>query len=180
MFDTISASTNLNRKAKMGMRIFRAGTGKWEKLGFTWNTKQFLRESGIQFLNLFRTRKGFATVLTQIGEEYITDKLQETIQTTPDWIDWGTGAGTAAKSDTALFAESTEARVQGTMSQPAADKLRVVGTMTCAGAGKTITNAGSFTVSTKATGPLIIHGDFTGIVLAVGDKIEFSVDLEIS
>ena len=121
-----------------------------------------------------------ATVLTSIGEEWIVDKLQETVQTLPEYIDWGTGAGTANKADIALFTEATEARVQGTLSQPSADKLRLVGTMTCAGAGKTITNAGSFTVSTKATGPLIIHGDFTGIVLNVGDKIEFTIDIEIS
>jgi hypothetical protein len=119
-----------------------------------------------------------ATVLTQVGEEWIIDKLQETVQTLPEWIDWGTGAGTAAKEDTALFAEASENRVQGTLSQPVADKLRCVGTMICAGAGKTITNAGLFTVSTKATGPLIIHGDFTGIALNIGDKIEFTIDYE--
>ena len=106
------------------------------------------------------------------------DKLDESVQTKPEWIDWGTGAGTAAKADTALFVEATEARVQGTLTQPLADKLRNVGTMTCAGAGKTITNAGSFTVSTKATGPLVIHGDFTGIALNIGDKIEFTFDFE--
>ena len=121
-----------------------------------------------------------ATVLTQIGEEWIVDKLDETVQTKPEYIDWGTGAGTAAKGDTALFVEASEARIQGTLTQPLTDKLRLVGTMTCAGAGKTITNAGSFTVATKATGPLIIHGDFTGIALAIGDKIEFTIDLEIT
>ena len=119
-----------------------------------------------------------ATVLTQVGEEYIVDKLQETVQTTPDWIGWGTGAGTAAKGDTILFTEASETRIQGTMSQPVADKLRLVGTMTCAGAGKTITNAGNFTAVTA--GVLIVHGDFTGVVLNVGDKIEFTIDLEIS
>jgi len=119
-----------------------------------------------------------ATILTQVGEEWIIDKFQETVQTLPEWIDWGTGAGTAAKGDTALFTEASEDRVQGTLSQPVADKLRCVGTMVCAGAGKTITNAGLFPISTKATGPLIIHGDFTGIALNVGDKIEFTIEYE--
>ena len=119
-----------------------------------------------------------ATVLTQVGEEWLVDKIDETVQTTGDYIGWGTGAGTAGKSDTTLFSEASESRVTATRSQTAADKIRWVGTLTCAGSGKTITNAGNFTASTSGT--LIVHGDFTGIVLAVGDKIEFTIDLEIT
>jgi hypothetical protein len=117
-----------------------------------------------------------ATVLTQVGEEWIVDKLD--VVTRADWIGWGTGAGTAVKGDIILFTEAAEARVQGTVTQPVADKIRVVGTMTCAGAGKTITNAGNFTAN--AAGILVVHGDFTGIALNVGDKIEFTIDLEIT
>lgn len=160
------------------MKVFRASKGKWEGLGFWWNIKQFLREAGIQLSNLFRTAKGYATVLTQAGEEWIVDKLDETVQTTGDYIGWGTGAGTAAKADTALFVEATEARVTATRTQPLADKIRWVGTITCAGAAKTITNAGNLTALTL--GVLIVHGDFTGIVLAIGDKIEFTIDIEIT
>lgn len=116
-----------------------------------------------------------ATVLTQAGEEWIIDKLDETIQTTGDYVGWGTGAGTAAKADIALFTESTEARVVATRTQVAVDKIRWVATITAA-AGKTITNAGNFTASTGGT--LIVHGDFTGIVLATGDQIQFTIDLE--
>ena len=117
-----------------------------------------------------------ATVLTQVGEEWLADKVDEIVQTKPEWVGWGTGAGTSAKGDTTLFSEASEARVQGSMSQPVADKNRCVATLTCAGAGKTITNAGSFTTIT--TGTLIVKGDFTGVVLAVGDKIEFTIDIE--
>jgi len=118
------------------------------------------------------------TILTQVGEEWLTDKIDESVQTKGEYIGWGTGAGTAAKGDVALFSEASEARVTATMTQPAADKTRWVGTLTCAGAGKTITNAGNFTASTSGT--LIVHGDFTGIALNVGDKIEFTIDLEIT
>jgi hypothetical protein len=118
-----------------------------------------------------------ATVLTQVGEEWIVDKLDETSQLTGDYIGWGTGAGTAAKGDTTLFTEASEARVTGTRSQPAADKIRWVGTITADGT-KTITNAGNFDASTS--GNLIVKGDFTGIALASGDKIEFTIDLEIT
>ena len=118
-----------------------------------------------------------ATVLTSVGEAWVVDKLDEVVQTTGDYIGWGTGAGTAAKADTALFTEAAEARVTATRTQPLADKIRWVGTITSASA-QTITNAGNFTASSAGT--LIVHGDFTGIALATGDKIEFTIDLEIT
>jgi hypothetical protein len=114
-----------------------------------------------------------ATVLTQVGEEWLVDKIDESIQTKGDYVGWGTGAGTAVKGDTTLFAEASEARVQAAMSQPAADKIRWVATLTADGS-KTITNAGNFTAASGGT--LIVHGDFTGVALAQGDKIEFTID----
>ncbi len=119
----------------------------------------------------------FATVLTQAGEEWLVDKIDESVQTTGDFVGWGTGAGTAAKGDTTLFTEAAEARVSATRTQEAVDKIRWVATITSA-SGQTITNAGNFTASSGPT--LIVHGDFTGIVLANGDKIEFTIDLEIT
>ena len=164
-------------KSTMRMRIYRAKTGKWKELPLGWYFRNFFRELKVQFLNLFRTAKQYATVLTQVGEEWIVDKLDEVVQTTGDYIGWGTGAGTAAKADTALFVEASKARVVATRTQPVADKIRWVGTLT-ADAAKTITNAGNFTASTAGT--LIVHGDFTGVVLAIGDKIEFTIDIEIT
>ena len=58
-------------KSKMSFRIWRANKQKWEVPGLWWNLKQFLRELRIQSLNLFRAIKGYATVLTQAGEEWI-------------------------------------------------------------------------------------------------------------
>ena len=119
-----------------------------------------------------------ATVLTTVGKAYIVDKLDTTVATKLEYVAWGTGAGTAAVGDTTLFTEATEARTLGTLTQPAADTMRCVGTITCAGAGKTITNAGSFTASTAGT--LGVKGDFTGIVLAIGDQIQFTIDIQIT
>lgn len=118
-----------------------------------------------------------ATIFTQVGEEWLADKIDESVQTTGLFVGWGTGAGTAAKGDTTLFTEASEARVSATLSQPVADKVRWVATLTADGA-KTITNAGNFTASTAGT--LIVHGDFAGIALALGDKIEFTIDLELT
>jgi len=118
-----------------------------------------------------------ATVVTQVGEEWIVDKLGAGAPATKaEYIAWGSGAGTAGKSDTALFTEESEARVQGVESQPVADKIRYVATLT-ANAAKTITNAGSFTAATSGT--LVVHGDFTGIPLQQNDQVEFTVDVEI-
>ena len=123
-----------------------------------------------------------ATIYTQMGEEKVVDLIDGTVSTvlsaTNAKIAWGTGAGTAAKADTTLFVEASEARVVPTVTQPTADKNQWVGTLICAGAGKTITNAGLFDAATA--GNLIVKGDFTGIVLAIGDKIEFSISLEQS
>lgn len=117
-----------------------------------------------------------ATVLTQVGEEWIVDMLDGGSVGT-QYIGWGTGAGTAAKGDTALFTEASETRQAATRSQPAADKLRYVGTMT-ADATKTITNSGVLTL--VSGGVLIIHGDFTGIPLNQNDQIQFTIDMEIT
>ena len=121
-----------------------------------------------------------ATIYTSVGETVVADLIDGVsavhLDATNGKIGWGTGAGTAAKTDSILFTEATEARVAPTVTQPTADKNQWVGTITCAGAGKTITNAGL--LDAAAAGNLIIHGDFTGIVLAIGDKIEFTISLE--
>jgi hypothetical protein len=93
------------------------------------------------------------------------------------YIGWGTGAGTAAKGDTILSTEASETRQAATRTQPAADKIRYVATMTADGP-KTITNAGVLTLVTG--GILIIHGDFTGIPLLLSDQIQFTIDMEIT
>lgn len=120
-----------------------------------------------------------ATIYTQAGEEVVTDLIDGDssvhLDVTNAKIAWGTGAGTAAKGDTTLFTEASESRVVPVVSQPSADINQWVATIEADG-GKTITNAGLFDAAT--TGNLIIKGDFTGIVLALGDKIEFTISLE--
>lgn len=121
-----------------------------------------------------------ATVLTNVGEQWAADRMSGVVATTGQFIGWGTGAGTAAKTDTTLFTEASEARVTGTVSTNgtgSAAKYQVVGTLT-ADAAKTITNAGNFTASTGGT--LIVKGDFTGIALALGDSIQFTITLDPS
>ena len=122
-----------------------------------------------------------ATVLTDTGEDLIVDMIKAAGSTVgPTYIGSGTGAGTTCKGSTGLFTESCDARSTGTFSEPTADKLRNVGTVSY-GATKTITNAGELvTTSTGNQCGLVVHGDFTGIAVASGDKIEFTIDLTIA
>lgn len=117
-----------------------------------------------------------ATVFTQVGEELITDYLDGSASVPANWyVHWGTGAGAAAKGDTALTTPGSEARVIGTATQPLADQNQWVATLTADGT-KTITEAGLFDASTA--GNMMIRGDFTGIPLTSGDKIEFTIQLQ--
>ncbi len=119
-----------------------------------------------------------ATVLTNLGEQFVCDKLGDVIATSPEFCGWGTGGGTAAKGDTTLFTEAAEARVSGAETVQGTGASAVyqnIATITSA-SGQTITNAGLFDLSTA--GILIIKGDFVGIVLANGDKIEFTITLD--
>lgn len=65
-----------------------------------------------------------ATVYTSVGETVVCDLIDGTSATHLDntnaKIGWGTGAGAAAKGDTTLFTEASEARVAVTTSQPTA------------------------------------------------------------
>lgn len=113
-----------------------------------------------------------ATIYTSKGEEVVVDAIEAQ---TACYIGWGTGAGTAAKGDEALFTEAAETRIVGTETQPTADKNQWVATLTSESV-QTITNAGL--LDAVSGGNLVIHGDFTGIALAIGDKIEFTITLE--
>lgn len=118
-----------------------------------------------------------ADVFTDAGENLVAD-----IITNPSahpgagawYCAWGTGAGTASKSDTTLFTEASEARVATTDNQPSPNINRFVATMTADGS-KTITNAGIFDASTA--GELLLKSDFTGVALNLNDSIQFTFEL---
>lgn len=113
-----------------------------------------------------------ADIYTDAGEDITADIMDGTTTPPANWfVAWGTGAGTAAKADTTLFTEAPEARVASTESQPASNQNRFVATIT-ASAGRTITNAG--VLSASSGGSLLLHSDFTGVVLLTGDGIAFT------
>lgn len=122
------------------------------------------------------------TVFVQAGQDWLVDKLQSTLANDtgvkPEFLGWGTGTTDPVVGDVGLQTPAAEARTTAVLSQPSADTARAVGTITCAGAGKTISEVGLFTLS--SAGVLIIRATFAGIPLLVGDRIEFTVDLQIT
>jgi hypothetical protein len=118
-----------------------------------------------------------ATVLTNTGKAQMIAKLNAG-EATP-YIGWGTGAGTAGATDTTLFTEVSAERAASTPSIVTTtvtnDTYRNIAILTSV-AGATITNAGLFDAS--SSGNLLVKGDFTGVVLAAGDKIQFTLDIK--
>lgn len=120
-----------------------------------------------------------ATILSDVGRAQIASKINS--GTATPYIGWGTGAGTAGVTDTTLFTEVSAERAAATptivTTTVTNDTYQTVATLTSV-SGATITNAGLFDAS--STGNLLVKGDFTGVVLAAGDSIAFTIKLKIS
>jgi len=125
-----------------------------------------------------------ATVFTNVGKGITTGRIKGVGSgagaTEPSYVAWGTGAGTAAVTDTTLFSE-TGTRTLGTSTQQTTsttnDTYQVVGTISAGGA-LTITNAGLFDALTS--GNLYMKGDFTGVALTTGESIQFTMKVQYS
>ncbi len=123
------------------------------------------------------------TVYTSAGKAWVPQKCQNIAPLSnalQSYVGWGTGAGAEAVGNTALTTEASEARVSGTLTNPtttvANDTDQLVSTIVCAGAGKTITEAGRFNAVTA--GVMLERALFTGIPLLVGDSIQFTFTLQ--
>lgn len=124
-----------------------------------------------------------ATVITNIGKGVYNNRLKNgaTGATEPNYVGWGTGTG-AVITGTALAAAATEARVAGTSSlvttSTTNDSYQVVGTITVAGAAKTISEVGLFDALTA--GNLFLWADFAGIALDIGESIQFTLKTQLT
>jgi hypothetical protein len=120
------------------------------------------------------------TVVTDAGKGITTNRLKGS-GTEPNYLAWGTGDGTAEATDTTLFTEASESRVAGTSTRQTTDTsndtYQVQGTIT-ADDDKTITNAGLFDAS--SSGNLFMKGDFSGIPLAAGESIAFTMKVQFT
>ncbi len=122
------------------------------------------------------------TVYTTTGKAWVVDRCQNVelpAASLMNVLGWGTGATAEAVGNTALATEASENRTTGTLSQPAADTDRVVGTIVATGT-KTITEAGRFNITTKggANEVMLERALFTGIPLLVNDSIQLTFDLQ--
>lgn len=133
----------------------------------------------ILFILLYKFHPGLALATTLCptrGKEIIVDRIMGN-GAEPKYIHWGTGAGAIAAGSVGLSSPSAdEARVAGTGSKvtvtTANDAYQVVGTITCASSGKTITNAALFDDATA--GNLFVGIDSLSQALNVGDGIAFT------
>ncbi len=120
-----------------------------------------------------------ATLLVNGGKAIVTNRIKGA-GTEPNYVAWGTGAGTTAATDTTLFTE-TGSRTAGTSTQQTTsttnDTYQVVGTLT-AGGTLAITNAGLF--DAVSSGNLFVKGDFSTINLTTGDSIQFTFKTQFS
>lgn len=124
-----------------------------------------------------------ATVLTNAGEEWAVDKINETVQTEPEYIGWGEGAGTAVKADTDLFTPvntdpGAVLRLVGTSSKTgtgATAKYQVIATLQSTNVNAK-TNVGAWTAVSGGT--LVIKADHTSTAMAIGDKIEYTITID--
>jgi hypothetical protein len=121
-------------------------------------------------------------IFTDTGRKWVIDKMRESIAagTTMKYLAWGTGATAEAVGNTALATEASEARtagaITGVTTTVTGDTHRVIGTITVAGANKTITEVGLFDAS--AAGIMLMRALFTGLALLIGDSIAFTIDFK--
>lgn len=124
-------------------------------------------------------------MVTNAGEEFTVDKLNETVQTKPEYVGWGEGAGTAAKADTDLFTP---------VNTNPGNVLRLVATVSKQGTGATAkyqaistleslttnakTNAGLWTAVSGGT--LVVKGDHASTPMAIADRIEYTFTIDPS
>jgi hypothetical protein len=130
----------------------------------------------IEHLGLLSTK-----LITDAAVAYLVDDWDSGSNVIDNWNYHGCGTGTTAEAagDTALVTESTTAlnpdstRATGTKSQPAANQMRSVGTVTF-DASAAITEHGIFTQAATGGGSLLDRSVFSAINVVAGDSIQFT------
>jgi len=123
-------------------------------------------------------------VVTDAGVAFIVDDMDNSTTdiTTLNFHGVGTGVTAESAAQTALVTESTtvlnpdSTRATGTKSQPSANILRSVGTLTFDGSAA-ITEHGIFSQAATGGGTLLDRSLFAAINVAAADSIQFTYDL---
>lgn len=117
-------------------------------------------------------------IWTNLGQNLTIDLLDPATRagvTTTYTIGWGSGNTAPAVTDTALVSENPEARVSATVTQPAVDTIRYVGTITATG-NRTVQEAAVF-YATGANAKL--RGVHALLNIETGDRVEYTFDLRM-
>lgn len=114
-------------------------------------------------------------MVTNSGLAIITNLVSVLGGTVPKWIGYGTGVTAPVVANTALGAESADARAVGVPTRTTVtatnDTLNVVGTLT-SGSVQAITESGLFDALTA--GNMLARGTFSVLSLIVGDTLQFT------
>lgn len=128
-----------------------------------------------------------ATIIANSAKAIFSNLVAGLGGTAPNFLAIGSGAGTAAVTDTTLFTEFTTGTWTGyaranvtptrTTTSQTNDTIHWQGTFT-APAAEAVTNAGMFDAA--SAGDLCVKGDFATINLASGDSLTLTVTLQFS
>lgn len=113
-------------------------------------------------------------VWTDVGQAQAVDLLDPATRSgisATYHIHWGSGVTAPAVTQTALVTALAEARVAATVTQPAANQVQYVGTIT-ATAARTVNEAAVFDASTA--GNMIIRGTHSTLNIETGDRVEYT------
>lgn len=107
-----------------------------------------------------------------MGQEKVVDIL--TTDNTWRHIGWGSGTTAFAVTQTTLVAANAEARTAGTISQPAQNTHRVVGTI-AATAARVVEEVAVFDAAT--VGNMIVRATHGQLNLVSGDSVAYTIDI---
>lgn len=113
-------------------------------------------------------------IWTNLGQEQTIDLIDPATRggvSSTFEIAWGSGNSVPAVTQTALDVENPETRVAATITQPLANTVRFVGTIT-ATANRTVQEAGVFLSTT-----MWLRGTHALLNIETGDKVEYTFDL---
>ena len=117
------------------------------------------------------------STVTNVGLGFITTLLAASIY---KYVAWGVGTTEASVTGAGadLVSEGAEDRTTGTQTQQTTtttdDTYRVVGAITCTGAGKAITEV--TIMSDETAGTCFMRANFPAINVAVGDSVQFTIN----
>ena len=182
-----TASLELALRARLALKGFIRGLQGTGIFGVGRLYATVIRGDGsLEHLGLLSTK-----VITDAGVAFLVDDWDVNTAsatfdiTTLKYHGCGTGTNAEAVGDTALQTESTTAlnpdstRATGTQSQPSANILRSVGTLTF-DASAAVTEHGLFSQAATGGGTLWDRSQFSAINVVSGDSIQFTYSCTVS